>query len=135
MDDQQDALYVLDGINIKKWDSGSALTTTFKSKVYQFPRPLTAFAVLQVNADAYPVTVSVDAIELDAAYVTATVAANVLLSAPSATTIRYTATVTGVAPAWLPSGYIADKYQIQVSSTGAVQSITLAHSIQELDQV
>lgn len=135
VDDQQDALYVLDGINIKKWDSGPALTTTFKSKVYQFPRPLTAFAVLQVNADAFPVTVSVDAIELDAAYVTATVAANVLLSAPSATTIRYTATVTGVAPAWLPSGYIADKYQIQVSSTGAVQSITLAHSIQELDQV
>jgi hypothetical protein len=135
VDDQQDALYVLDGVSIKKWDAGSALNVTFKSKIYQFPKPVNAFALLQVQADAYPVTVCVDAVGVPAADVVAVMAVNNLFTAPAASALRYSVTVASNAPVRLPGGYMADKYQVQAVGSVAIQSLVIAHSMAEMAQV
>ena len=45
VDHLQDILYVLDGANIKKWDFGTALTVTFKSKLFRSPKPTGGFVL------------------------------------------------------------------------------------------
>jgi hypothetical protein len=110
VDDLQDALYVLNGTNIQKWDAGTALMTTFKSKLFQLPKPTRAFAVAEIVADAYPVTFKLYA---DGALV-------------------HTRTVTTPEPFRLPSGYYSWNVQVEVSANVAVQGISLAHSMEEL---
>ena len=110
LDDLQDALFVLDGINIQKWDSGAAKTVTFKSKLFKLPKPTQAFACAEVVADAYPVTFKLYA---DGA-------------------LRHTQTVLDANPFRLPAGYYAMTYQIQVETTGAIQGAAMAHSMREL---
>lgn len=113
VDDQQDALFVLDGVSIKKWDAGAALTTTFKSKVFHLPKPTQAFAAAEVVASSYPATFKLYA---DGALV-------------------HTQTVANANPFRLPGGYHAQDVQIEVSTSGAIQAIAMAHSITELSQV
>lgn len=113
LDDVQDALYVLDGTSIKKWDTGSALTTTFKSKLFRSPRPVSAYTCAEVTADSYPATFKLYA---DGA-------------------LKHTQTVTSAAPFRMPGGYRAQTWQIEVSTTGAIQGVGIAHTMQELAQV
>lgn len=110
LDDMQDALYVLDGVSVKKWDAGAALTTTFKSKVFRMPKPTAGFACAEVTADAYPVSFRLYADGV----------------------LKHTQTVTSGAPFRLPGGYYADNFQIEVATTGAVQGLVVAHSMAEL---
>jgi len=112
VDDLQDALYVLDGVSVKKWDASSALTVTFKSKLHRLPKPACAFAVAEVTADAYPVTFKLYADGV----------------------LRHTQTVASAAPFRLPSGYHAQTAQMEVSGTAAVQGVAVAHSMAELAQ-
>lgn len=109
-DDLQDALYVLQGTSVKKWDAGSALNVTFKSKLFRLPRPMVGFAVAEVVADAYPVTWSLYA---DGA-------------------LKHTQTVLSSQPFRLPSGYHAQDAQVQMISANPVQSTSMAHSMKEL---
>ena len=109
----QDSMYVLSGTDIQKWDSGSLLTTTFKSKLFVMPKPTQAFSCAQVRADSYPVTFSLYA---DGALV-------------------HTQTVTSNDPFRLPGGYLAREFQIQISGSTPIQSVYMAHSIAELAQV
>ena len=111
-DDLQDALYVLDGVSVKKWDASSALTVTFKSKLHRLPKPACAFAVAEVTADAYPVTFKLYADGV----------------------LRHTQTVASAAPFRLPGGYHAQTAQMEVSGTAAVQGVAVAHSMAELAQ-
>ena len=111
-DDLQDALYVLDGVNVKKWDASSALTVTFKSKLHRLPKPACAFAVAEVTADAYPVTFKLYADGV----------------------LRHTQAVASAAPFRLPGGYHAQTAQMEVSGTAAVQGVAVAHSMAELAQ-
>ena len=106
----QDALYILDGINIKKWDLGSALTVTFKSKLFRSPKPTGGFTAAEVTADAYPVTFKLYA---DGA-------------------LKHTQTVTSSVPFRLPSGYNAQTSQIEISGNTAIQGVAVAHSMLEL---
>ena len=53
-----DRLYVLDGGNVRRWDAGSAMTATFKSKLIQTPEP-TCMQAWEVIAKGYPVTLKV----------------------------------------------------------------------------
>ena len=110
LDDLQDALFVLDGVNIQKWDAGSAKTVTFKSKLFKMPKPTQAFSCAEVVADAYPVTFKLYA---DGA-------------------LKHTQTVANSSPFRLPPGYYAQTYQIEVSTTGAIQGIAMAHSMVEI---
>lgn len=112
-DDVQDAMYLLDGVNIKKWDTGSALTTTFKSKQFRMPRPVPAYTCAEVTASSYPVTFKLYA---DGA-------------------LKHTESVASATPFRLPGGYRAQVYQIEVSTTGAIQGVAVAHTMQELAQV
>lgn len=45
-----DTLYVLDDTNIQTWDTGSALTLTWRSKTFDFPEP-TSLSCGEVDAD------------------------------------------------------------------------------------
>jgi len=112
LDPLQDALYVLDGVNVKKWDAGAALTTTVRTKVHRTPKPVCGFACAEVVADSYPVAFTLYA---DGA-------------------LKHTQSVTSATPFRLPSGYHADRYQVELSTNGAIQGFALAHSMQELAQ-
>ena len=110
LDDLQDALYVLDGVNVQKWDSGAAKTVTFKSKLYQMPRPVQAYACANVTADTYPLTFKLWA---DGA-------------------LKHTQTVTSSSPFRLPGGYYANTFQMEVSTSGQVSGVGVAHSLAEI---
>jgi hypothetical protein len=112
LDDLQDALYVLDGVNIQKWDAGAVKTVTFKSKLYKMPKPTQGFACAEVVADAYPVTFKLYA---DGA-------------------LKHTQTVTSANPFRLPGGYHAQTFQFEVSGSNAIQTAAVAHSMEELKQ-
>jgi len=98
---------------VQRWDAGAAMTATFKSKLYRLPKPTQAFACAEVRADAYPVTVKFYA---DAV-------------------LKHTQTVVSSVPFRLPGGFYADTWQIEIETTGAVQGVAMAHSMQELSQV
>ncbi len=120
VDDLTDALYVLDGTDIKKWDAGAAfMTATFKSRVFQAPRPVN-MGYMQVTADNYPVSVTVTARWVDAQGNPQT--STETRSVPSPDTVM------------LKSGFLADEWQVEVSTAGAVTGIVLADSMLELRQ-
>ena len=108
-DELQDQLYVLSGTNVQKWDAGSPFTYRFVSKVFKAPQP-SNFACCEVVADAFPVTVKVygDGV------------------------LRHTKSVSGRDPFRLPSGYKATDWKIEVEGTAPVQSIAIAHTVDEL---
>ena len=110
VDDLQDILFVLDGIYIKKWDFGTALNVTFKSKLFRSPKPTGGFGAAEVTADAYPVTFKLYADGV----------------------LKHTQTVTSSVPFRLPSGYNAQTSQIEISGNTAIQGVAIAHSILEL---
>lgn len=110
LDDLQDALYVLDGVNVQKWDAGSAKTVTFRSKLFKMPKPVQAFACAEVVADTYPVTFKLYA---DGS-------------------LKHTQTVLDNNPFRLPAGYYAQTFQIEVSGSYAIQGIAMAHSMEEI---
>jgi hypothetical protein len=112
VDDLQDVLYVLDGINIQKWDAGAAKTVTFKSKVFHQPKPVPGFACAEVVAESYPVTFKLYADGV----------------------LKHTQTVASANAFRLPGGYHAQNFQVEVSTTGAIQFVAMAHSMQELAQ-
>ena len=110
LDDLQDALYVLDGVNVQKFDAGAAKTVTFKSKLFKMPKPTQGFACAEVVAESFPVTFKLYADGV----------------------LKHTQTVANANPFRLPSGYRAQDFQIEVATTGAVQLVAMAHSMQEL---
>lgn len=111
-DDINSALYVLSGTSIQKWHAGTALTATFRSKVFRQPKPVRAFSCAEVVADAYPVTFKLYA---DGA-------------------LKHTETVASRAAFRLPSGYIAMDYQIEIVTANPVQGVVMANSMDELAQ-
>lgn len=129
-DELQDALYVLDGAgNVQKWDAGVALmTATFRSKV--FVTPPANFTHARVTADAYPVTLKIDAGPFTSGQQTALHAARPALVA-NGTSMRFTATVADDQAFTLPDGFTATDWQMQVETTGAVQAAVLATSVKE----
>jgi hypothetical protein len=131
-DDLQDQLYILDGVNIKKWDKGTALLATFRSKTTRTPRPVN-FGAGELVADDYPVTVILDALNVDADVVEDMVAYQpTVYAAPDATTLRQTVVVNGPEPFRLGAGYTAGQYQMEIQTSGAVQGLAIAGTMQEL---
>lgn len=113
-----DSLYVLDGTDVKKWDAGASfMTATAKSRVFLTPRPVN-LGFMKVTASAFPCTVTITAKWFD--------------TAGTERTSTETRTVTSSAPITLKSGFLADRWQIEVGTAGAVQGVVLADSMQEL---
>jgi hypothetical protein len=111
-DELRDQLYVLDGSSIKKWDAGSPMTCRARSKQFQAPRPMN-FGAAEVTADAYPVTFRLFADGV----------------------LKHTQSVTGRNPFRLPSGFLAQDWQIEIEGANAVQGVAIGTSIAELAQV
>lgn len=112
-DELRDQLYVLDGVNVKKWDAGSTfMTYRAKSKVYKQGFPLN-YGAAEVIASAYPVTFRLYADGV----------------------LKHTETVQSRSPFWLPSGYRAFDYQVEVEGTNAIQGVAVASTKKELADV
>ena len=112
LDDQQDTLFVLDGINVQKFDAGALKTVTARSKLFKMPKPTQAFACAEVVADTYPVTFKLYADGV----------------------LKHTQSVSNNNPFRLPAGYYAQTFQMEVTGTSAVQGMAMAHSMKELSQ-
>jgi len=102
-------LYLQVGDDIKKWDSTSTKSYTWKSKVFTMPKPINP-AVAQVIATSYPVTLKLYA---DG-------------------TLKHTATVASGEPFSLPTGYKARDFEVQLEGTASVRGVAVAETIQEL---
>jgi hypothetical protein len=130
-DELQDALYVLNGTDIQKWDAGgSFMTATFRSKV--FTTPPTCISAARVVADAYPVTVRLDAGPFTSGQATALAAASGGNLTSTGTAVRFSVTVNNRFPVRLPSGFKATDWQVQVEAQNNVQAVVLASSMEEL---
>ena len=116
----RDALYVLDGASIKKWDAGTSfMTATFRSKVFRMAKPCN-LGWIEVTSDTFPVAVKITASWVDADGITRTVVQD--------------RSIVSSQPTSLESGFKATDWQIEVSTAGAVQGIAMAESVRELSQ-
>ena len=101
---------VSDG-QIKQWEGGSAKTAIWKSKLFTMPYPHNLGAA-QVFASAYPVTLKLYADGV----------------------LQHTQSVASLRPFRLPGGYLADKYEIEVSGTATITAVMVSSTVAELGQ-
>lgn len=111
-DPRSDTLYLAQGTNIVRFNAGSALTYTWRSKTFRTPSPMNFGAAMVISA-AYPVTFKVYA----------------------GGTLRHTQTVADARAFRLPSGYREFDWAFEVSGTADVSQISVATSIAELKEV
>ena len=106
----EDRLYVTAGSNIALFGGGTSnYTMQWRSKVFETPRPCN-LGCARVLAAAYPVTFALYADGV----------------------LRFTRTVTDEEAFRLPSGYLAQRYQIGITGTNEVKSVHVAELIREL---
>ena len=108
----QDQLYVLNAGNVQRWDAGSLMIYTARSKTFRTPMPVN-FAAAEVTADAYPVTLRVYA---DGA-------------------LKHTQTVQSKEPFRLPSGFMATDWEMELQGTHPIQGAALSTTMRELKAV
>lgn len=104
-----DLLYLISGTNIVSFDTGSNLTYTWKSK--QFIGAPRSFAAARVRADSYT-------------SLTFKLYANGVL--------KHTEVVTSAAPFRLPSGFLAETFEVQLEGTSQIYEVEFATSMEEL---
>ena len=108
------ALYLMVGSNIVKFDAGSALTYTWKSKRFSMARPET-MACAQVIAKTYPVTFTFYGYDTDVTPFVKSVTDSNTFRLPGKT--RYVSA------------------EVQVSGTAEVEQILVATSVDEMKQL
>lgn len=108
-DPTTDTLYFAQGANIVRFDRGSNLTSTWKSKVFRLPFE-DNFAIAQVQAESYPVTFKVygDGV------------------------LRHTETVASSKEFRLPSGFRCRDWEFQIEGSVTVTEVAIANSVAEL---
>jgi hypothetical protein len=116
-DELAQALFVLEGINVREFAAGAALTASFTSKRFLQVRPQN-YGCAKVIADAYPVTLTVRSRWHDPLGV--------------AREVVDTRSVPGPAPFSLKSGFKAESVQVEVSAAVPVLSVRLAGSARDL---
>ena len=107
---KNDSLYIIENNELSKWDSGTDLTYTWKSKKWSYPEPK-FFACYRVQAEAYPITTKIyrDGVEI----VSLSVTDDKLRRLPP-----------GLGTAW----------EFQLEGTKEVFNVQLVQSPQELNQ-
>jgi hypothetical protein len=108
-----DQLFVAVGNYINKWDSGTALTHTWKSKRFNLPK-LTAFSCVQIKANSF---------------------ANLTFKLYAGGVLKYTKVVTSADPFRLPSGFKSRLYEFEITGTDHWTSAHIAQSMEELKNV
>jgi hypothetical protein len=111
-DPRTDTLYLAQGTNIVRFDAGSPLTYTWRSKTFRTPHP-TNFGAAMVIAGAYPVTLKVYA----------------------GGTLRHTQTVANANAFRLPSGFREFDWAVEITGTSEVSQVSMATSMAELKEV
>lgn len=111
-DPRSDTLYLAQSGNIVRMDKGSALTATWRSKLYRLPSQQN-LGVGQVRAAAYPVTLRIygDGV------------------------LKHTQTVTSDDHFTLPGGFRALDWEFEIDTTSEVSEVVLATSASELRAV
>lgn len=102
-------LYLAIGDNVFKFDGGTAIPYTWKSKIFTSEKPIN-MAVAKVIADVYPTTFKLYANR----------------------EIKYSKTVLDDLPFSLPLGYKATDFEIELSGTNAIRGVGIAELTQEL---
>jgi hypothetical protein len=107
---KNDALYIIKGDELWKWDSGDRLPYVWKSKKFSFPEPK-SFSCYRVQAEAYPIGIQIyrDGVE------------------------KVNATINNDRLQRLPSGLGTD-WEIQISGSTEVYNVQLAQSPTELNR-
>jgi hypothetical protein len=102
-------LYLAIGNDVLRFDGGTSMTLTWKSKVFTSPRPVN-MGYAKVVAESYPLTFRLYANKQ----------------------LKYTKNVTSKEAFALPTGYKADNFEIELSSNKAVLGVAVAESMGEL---
>lgn len=111
-DARTDTLYMAQGGNIVRYNTGSALTYTWRSKTFRMPFPIN-LSVGQLIADAYPVTMNVYADGV----------------------LRLTKAVADNNVFKLPGGFRSQDWVIEITGTSKVTQVNLATSVLEIKSV
>jgi hypothetical protein len=113
-DQLMDHMFVVVGSEVHSWDTSSDyFTAEAETGPSRMPKPITSFAIAEVIADAYPLTIELwgDGV------------------------LRHAQTVTSGNPFRLKSGYIAQEYTLKMASAFPVLSVAFAHSVEEIATV
>lgn len=103
-------MYVLDGVAVKEWNAGASnMTVEFTSKIFRLPSPQN-MAVAEVISDTYPLTFALYADDRE----------------------PWEKVVISRDEFGLPGDYLADDYQIKVSTSADVAGVAVATSVEEL---
>lgn len=135
LDALQDALYVLDGTDVRKWDAGTALMSArFVSKVFGQAAPVSP-AWCKVAADNYPVTIKLNALEMPGREVAQHIATYgpqrcAAVSSGNSSGVQFTLAAPGPEAFRLPA-IAARAWQVEVAGQEAVQAVSLAQSLEE----
>lgn len=111
-DARTDTLYLAQGANIVRYNAGSALTYSWKSKPFRLSVPLN-MAVAAIEAIAFPVTLKIYADGV----------------------LKQTKTVSSRDPFKLKSGFKAGVWEFEISGTTEVKRLRVATSVDELKQL
>lgn len=111
-DARTDTLYLAQGGNIVRYNTGSALTYTWKSKPFRMSAPVNMGAAA-IEAGAFPVTLKIYADGV----------------------LKQTKTVANRKPFKLKSGFKAIEWQFEISGTVEVKRLRIATSVTELTQM
>jgi hypothetical protein len=112
-DTVQDALYLKVGTEIVKWAaSGTKQPYTWRSAIFEMAAPENK-ACAQVLAKSFPATFKLYADGV----------------------LKHTQTVTSNDPFWLPSGYRARYYEVELSGTAEILAVHIADNMEELGGV
>lgn len=116
----RDALFLQIGSEIRRFDASTPLTYTWRSKKFETTRRVN-FGWGKVEANVYPVTINVYAIDRD----------------PTSPTfnqmrLRHTRSVANQEPFRMPAGYTSDTWEIELTGVNPVTAVYLAQSAEEL---
>jgi len=111
-DARTDTLYLAQGSNIVRYNAGSALTYTWRSKPFRLSQK-TNFGVAAIEASAFPVTLKIYA---DGA-------------------LKQTKTVASRDPFKLKPGFKKTEWQFEITGTNEVRRLRVATSVDELKQL
>jgi hypothetical protein len=111
-DPRSDTLYMAQGTNIVRFNAGTSLTYTWRSKKFRQPYP-TNFGAALVYASSYPVTLKV--------YVDGS--------------LRHTQSVASANIFRLPGGFRGVDWQLEITGAIDVSQVSMATSIEELRRV
>lgn len=109
VDPRTDTMYLSQGGKIKRWNTGANMVYTWMSKIFRLPNA-TPFSCASIDAEAYPVTLSIYA---DGEWVATHVA-------------------TDNRAFRLPGGFRSQDWQFKLESSFAVTRFRVAHSMVEL---